>query len=877
MNPYQVFPNVLPVASARKAGGFLVLIRLFAGLILGVGPVQGMAGDVITRGAAPGWADLLEPDLSPLTSKEEEGTGGSFTLLYDQQVHLPSEAWLFHEATLLQNSAGVDASSRLQVWFDPAYQQFALHRLRVHRDGEVIDLTERQPFRVRERERSMEWNLYNGQLSAEALLEDIRPGDVVEWVYSLQGHNPIFGGRTHVSFGLSSNIPMRRYRVRVLLPEENPGRFEARPYSGTPPEWVRREGAVVEADMRDMEPSPTYQDAPSWYWPFPGFSVSDYSSWAEVVEWALPLYRIPEPLPDMLRGPVAHMNGLPTEEAKILYALRYAQDTLRYVSIHAGLHSHKPYPVEDVLRRRFGDCKDKAVLMITLLRAAGIEAYPALVHTRLRQTIAEHLPSPLWFDHVIVGIPGADGDVIWLDPTDSHQRGPLNTVFVPAYGKILWIRPGETDLRKMTGAGFDASRVHVTERYVLPQQAEEPVRLYVTTHFEGMEAEIIRAQLASTSLRDLQDTFQDHYAKLHQSARPEGLPSVEDREDINRVTLLETWVLDDPWKTGNGERLPYLEFEPYFVNLLNHVPASLRLGRYFALAHPKHVKHDIEIEFPFYTEFELSEFERATEDFRFRFHETQTGNTLVLSYLFETYRDHVPPDRLAEYKQVMEECWNWGSYWVANPWAHQALEEGPARFLPNYPLIGFGILLWGIFLFGTLSFGHRPPPPPADLDGAHPPPLPPMRIGGWLILPILSLCFGIAHRLLNLVNEMYWDYDMDVWQSLTSPASEAYHPLWAPLFFLGLFDLAWGFGAFPAHLIVIFRRKARAKTLFFLFYAILLSIVTSQFLLIRGLEGHMEPGRRFEALGQVIGAVIVCSVWIPYFLNSVRVKRTFVR
>ncbi len=53
-----------------------------------------------------------------------------------------------------------------------------------------------------------------------------------------------------------------------------------------------------------------------------------------------------------------------------------------YVALEFGIYSYKPYPVTQIYARRFGDCKDKASLMIALLRAAGIEAEIALVRTR---------------------------------------------------------------------------------------------------------------------------------------------------------------------------------------------------------------------------------------------------------------------------------------------------------------------------------------------------------------------------------------------------------------------------------------------------------------------------------------------------------------
>jgi hypothetical protein len=82
-----------------------------------------------------------------------------------------------------------------------------------------------------------------------------------------------------------------------------------------------------------------------------------------------------------------------------------------------GIYSYMPYPVSQVYARRFGDCKDKAALMIALLRQAGIEAEMALVRTRRLGEIASQATSVALFNHAIVYVPKYD---LWLDGTAEY-------------------------------------------------------------------------------------------------------------------------------------------------------------------------------------------------------------------------------------------------------------------------------------------------------------------------------------------------------------------------------------------------------------------------------------------------------------------------
>ena len=88
-------------------------------------------------------------------------------------------------------------------------------------------------------------------------------------------------------------------------------------------------------------------------------------------------------------------NGLQTDKEKIAAIQEFVLRSTHYVALEFGIYSYKPYPVTQIYARRFGDCKDKASLMIALLRAAGIEAEIALVRTRSLGDVRQgRLPSP---------------------------------------------------------------------------------------------------------------------------------------------------------------------------------------------------------------------------------------------------------------------------------------------------------------------------------------------------------------------------------------------------------------------------------------------------------------------------------------------------
>lgn len=187
--------------------------------------------------------------------------------------------------------------------------------------------------------------------------------------------------------------------------------------------WLRLLG-------RDLPAAKVEDDGPGASALVPTLHVSGFASWATVATWWSGLLRqsLPAPGSDPTLAALATRltAGAEDEEAKIARLYRFVADEIRYVGLEFGVHSLRPYPATEVLARRFGDCKDKATLLVGLLAAVGIEAEVTLVRTRHAGGIAESIlrggegASVALFDHAIVALVKGGR---FLDPTARHH-GP---------------------------------------------------------------------------------------------------------------------------------------------------------------------------------------------------------------------------------------------------------------------------------------------------------------------------------------------------------------------------------------------------------------------------------------------------------------------
>lgn len=130
-------------------------------------------------------------------------------------------------------------------------------------------------------------------------------------------------------------------------------------------------------------------------------------SWSSVSRWLSGIQDPPAAVTEGIQAKSTALAGAETTPlAKVKTIGRYVQD-VRYVSIQMGLAQgggYQPRPAADLLVKNYGDCKDKANLLRSLLAAAGIRAYMVGVHLGDPAFVREDWPSPTQFNHAILAV-----------------------------------------------------------------------------------------------------------------------------------------------------------------------------------------------------------------------------------------------------------------------------------------------------------------------------------------------------------------------------------------------------------------------------------------------------------------------------------------
>ncbi len=222
----------------------------------------------------------------------------------------------------------------------------------------------------------------------------------------MRGQNPVFGSKFVGDSLWDQSYPTLLRRVVLTYPTARHINWrlvgDAPSNSLRPEESVRDGMRTLRFEERGMAEINADRLAPADYTAFRILQFSEFMGWDDVVNWARDLFQADAPASDEVRRIVDKLRELPTAEERVAAALEFVQSEIRYFSVALGESSHRPTQPNVVIGRRYGDCKDKSFLLITLLKELGIRSDPVLLKIGIRKGFDKLLPSPYVFDHVIV-------------------------------------------------------------------------------------------------------------------------------------------------------------------------------------------------------------------------------------------------------------------------------------------------------------------------------------------------------------------------------------------------------------------------------------------------------------------------------------------
>ncbi len=821
------------------------------------------AAEPYTIVPAPDWADPL-PVTEPPKVPVDQIRDGVYYLMIDKFARVAEQEVYGQYARKIVTEAGVQTGSEIRIDLDPSHETIELHSVDVLRDGVWQHRLTPKLVDVLKREEGMDDYIVDGNLTLVVRLPDIRPGDIIRYDFTRRGANPVMKGHFYQSFAVGFSQPFETIRQRVLSDPARP--LTTRGHATTLEPVVS--GNLLTWRIDHPEIIVAEDDIPAHVTVYPWIEMSDMRDWSDVVAWARPLYDLDQPLPVDLLERISSLGG--DAMGKVSAALRWVQDDVRYLGVEGGIFSHQPRAPSLVYEQRSGDCKEKVLLLVSILKRLGIAANPVLVNSGWGKGIGDFLPSPYAFDHVIVeAVIG--GERYFLDPTRTSQRGPLWQIYVPDYGLGLRIAADVTGLTPVhpREASFGKTSVVETLKVPAPSNAE-PATLEVDTVATGLAAENLRSDFASDGTDGIRENYLDFYAEKYPRIESAGPITTADEPATNTFRVSEKYRIPGFWEKGRkGGRVGKISAKE-LTGRLNWPDRSTRRWP-FAIKFPSSLEFTTHVTLPEEWPDASDTDETSNPWFKFSYYSRSSGASLTLGGAYEALAAEVPADRVAEYRSEVEGAAAEAGYQLTHGSVPAAKNSWPVQIL--FILVIALAALLAVLCAGYLLIPRRGPPAlPAHPSIAHLD-----GLGGWLVLVGFGLVISPFTMAAGLTQTFTPILQGDVWANLNPAGDGSHRLLWlAILLFESFFNTV--FVVLRIGLIPLFFLKRRSFPS--VFNAI--SISQTAFLIldavVAGLLLHSpSDGGEQSSATVAFQSLIGTLVWVAYMLKSQRVKATFRR
>jgi hypothetical protein len=192
-----------------------------------------------------------------------------------------------------------------------------------------------------------------------------------------------------------------------------------------------------------------------------GAGMKAFRNWKEMGDWEAGLEQGRRDASAEIKQKVAALTSSTSTQLDKMRALaKFVQGDVRYVAIELGIGGWQPHPAPEIFAHRYGDCKDKATLMGSMLNEIGIESYYVSVNTVRGGAATDRPPMVNWFNHEILAVRLPEnlkdpslvavidhpklGRILIFDPTDEYTPfGRLRGALQANYGLLVTPDGGE--------------------------------------------------------------------------------------------------------------------------------------------------------------------------------------------------------------------------------------------------------------------------------------------------------------------------------------------------------------------------------------------------------------------------------------------------
>ncbi|MBM3250387.1 MAG: DUF3857 domain-containing protein [Candidatus Omnitrophica bacterium] len=580
---------------------------------------------------------------------------GALLVFLDESITITAEnteETELHHLIKVLNERGKEDFSETQIGYDSTFEKIELVFARtIKPDGTVVDVGTRH---IRDVSKYLNFPLYSNARVYIISFPEIAEGACIEYkvrilrnrlinkkdfvaVYPVQSSEPL----------IAANFTVKTPKSRVLKQKTLNERYNDFGASLTPK--VKEENAerIYRWEFGNVPEIIPESNMPARSEINPSILLSTFGSWQEIYDWWWSLAADKIKADSAIKEKVRELTrDKATDEEKARAIYNFCAQKIRYVAVEYGQAGYEPHPAGDIFRNKYGDCKDQAVLLITMLKEAGLAAWPVLIATKEHYNLNPDFPSML-FNHAIACVE-LNGKTVFLDPT--AQTCPFGDLPQPDQGRRVLVFK-EKSFEILPAPLFPAEHNLVRNSLKIKVKPDESIsaeRSILTTGFFGQGQ---RYWLLFTQPEQVRELLDSRAQEISIGAKLEEYRT-ENLEDLNKPVILSYYFNGPEYFTSAGK----LRIAPALAAA--DTSSVTREKRKYALDFdcPEARETEVQIELPqgYKVKYMPESVSSDTAWFRFSAKYSQEKNRIIFSQREELKKPLIEVAEYPEFKKRLE-------------------------------------------------------------------------------------------------------------------------------------------------------------------------------------------------------------------------------
>ncbi len=327
-----------------------------------------------------------------------------------------------HVIAKILNDRGKEGMSEIEIGYDSTYEQVELEFARtIKPDSTVISVGTKN---IRDVSRYLNFPLYSNARVRIISMPEVMEGSIIEYKATIKRHKLVDENKFVVNYSLQESDPIIKALFSLVIPKSKDiniktinSEYNTFNAQMKPSVEVVGNNKVYKWSFSNIPQILPESNMVPTSWVNPIFLVSNFDSWKQIYDWWWDLAYDKIVADSNIKGKVKELiQDKDNDFEKAQAIANFCIEKIRYVAVEYGQAGYQPHQAKEIFQNKYGDCKDQAILLITMLKEAGFKAYPVLIGTKELPSLEEDFPT-LLFNHAIAAVELSSGEYTFIDPT----------------------------------------------------------------------------------------------------------------------------------------------------------------------------------------------------------------------------------------------------------------------------------------------------------------------------------------------------------------------------------------------------------------------------------------------------------------------------